>query len=107
MAYLRVRPRGADQFTLDRAADAIGPVVIDQSANGYVAWLHKTSSGDNDMFCKFAAGARVLTSDHAARVAATGLLDQHSVPGPGPREDRPPGGVGLRPEAMVFWESTN
>jgi hypothetical protein len=35
----------ADQFTLDRAADAIGPIVIDQSGNRYVAWLHKTSLG--------------------------------------------------------------
>jgi hypothetical protein len=44
-------------FTLDPQADSIGPVVVDQSGNGYVAWLHK-GSPDSAMFCKLAPGAR-------------------------------------------------
>ena len=45
-----------DQFTLDREADSMGPVVVDQGGNGYVAWLHSVGAGDTDMFCKLPGG---------------------------------------------------
>ncbi len=48
----------ANLFTLDSQPDSIGPVVVDQSGNGYVAWLHKSSPTDTVMFCKLAPGAK-------------------------------------------------
>ncbi|HTU88237.1 MAG TPA: hypothetical protein VMF57_21835 [Solirubrobacteraceae bacterium] len=57
LAVLAGPAAAANQFTLDRRADSIGPVVVDQSANGYVAWLHKVGAGDVDMFCKLPPGA--------------------------------------------------
>ena len=57
LAGLAGPARAADQLTLDHRADSMGPVVVDQSGNGYVAWLHKVGAGDVDMFCKLPAGA--------------------------------------------------
>lgn len=49
----------AHQFTIDSQADSFGPIVVDQHGNGYVAWLRRGGpSGDIDMFCKLAPGAR-------------------------------------------------
>ena len=45
-------------FTLDPQAESIGPVVVDQSGNGYIAWLHKSGASDTVAFCKLPAGAR-------------------------------------------------
>ena len=30
----------------------MGPIAVDQSGNGYVAWLNASGSTDIDMFCK-------------------------------------------------------
>lgn len=61
-ALMGLVPAGAyagNQFTLDPQADSFGPIVVDQSGNGYVAWLSKGGpTGDIDMFCKLPPGAR-------------------------------------------------
>jgi hypothetical protein len=67
---------GANLFTLDPQADSIGPVVVDKSGNGYVAWLHKSSPADTVMFCKFAPGARRCA--HPLKLSVT-LLEAGSV----------------------------
>jgi hypothetical protein len=57
-AALPASATAANLFTLDSQADSIGPVAVDQSGNGYVAWLHKSGASDTVMFCKLAPGAR-------------------------------------------------
>jgi len=58
LAGVLAGPAGAaNLFTLDPAADSMGPVAVDAAGNGYVAWLHKSST-DTVMFCKLAADAR-------------------------------------------------
>ncbi|MHB8491096.1 MAG: hypothetical protein ACYDA6_02630 [Solirubrobacteraceae bacterium] len=109
-AVMLPSPAGAaNQFTLDKHADSIGPVVVDQSGNGYVAWLH-TGSPDAVMFCKLAPGGH--TCPHQVTLPAVRLIDPTSgtdtpfpVLGPGnyvyvvaPSYDT---------NQMVIWQSSN
>jgi len=98
----------ADQFTLDPSADSIGPIVVDESGNGYVAWLHK-GSPDTVMFCKIAPGARTCSSPLTLPVTlkepSASPDTPYAVLGPGetvfvvaPSYDT---------SQMVMWESTN
>ena len=46
LAVIAAPAAAAGQATLDGAArNPIGPIVVDQSGNGYVAWLHKPAVG--------------------------------------------------------------
>jgi hypothetical protein len=51
-------------YTLDKAADSSGPIVVDAAGNGYITWLRKASSSsapDSVMFCKIPANGRCTT----------------------------------------------
>jgi hypothetical protein len=51
-------------YTLDRAADSNGPIVVDAAGHGYITWLRKASSSsapDSVMFCKIPANGRCTT----------------------------------------------
>jgi hypothetical protein len=66
----------ANLFTLDPRADSIGPVVVDQSGDGYVAWLHKASP-DSVMFCKLTP--RVNKCSHQLTLPGVTLVEPSAV----------------------------
>jgi len=98
----------ANLFTLDSAADSIGPVVVDAAGNGYVAWLHK-STPEKVMFCKIAPAAHScphpLTLPVTLSLSSAVTDTPFTVLGPGsvvfvvaPSYDT---------DEMVMWQSTN
>jgi len=98
----------ANLFTLDPAADSMGPVVVDAGGNGYVAWLHK-STPDTVMFCKFAPSAR--SCPHPITLPVTLSLGSAVTSTPFPVLG--PGSIvyvvapSYDTDEMVMWESTN
>jgi hypothetical protein len=101
--------RAADQFTLDRQAESIGPVVVDESGNGYVAWLHKTGATATVMFCKLAPEAHScpgpITLPVTLKEPSASTDTPFTILGPenivfvvAPSYDT---------SQMVMWESTN
>ncbi|MDE3069818.1 MAG: hypothetical protein KGJ43_03725 [Acidobacteriota bacterium] len=101
--------RAANLFTLDPHADSIGPVVVDQSANGYVAWLHQ-GSPDSVRFCKLAPGARACA--HELTLPAAPLLEPPSVtdtpfPVLGPAGYVYVVAPSYDTNQMVMWQSTD
>ena len=98
----------ANLFTLDPAADSIGPVVVDTAGNGYVTWLHK-SSPDTVMFCKFAPGAH--SCPHPIGLPVTLSLGSAVTDTPfpvlGPGSTVYVVAPSYDTDQMVMWQSTN
>jgi hypothetical protein len=94
----------ANLFTLDPAADSMGPIAVDASGNGYVTWLHK-GSPDTVMFCKLAPGA----SSCAAPITLTAGGASPNTPFPvlGPEGDVYVVAPSYEADAMIMWQSTN
>ncbi len=107
-AALAGRAAAANQSTLDRGADSMGPIAVDQSGNGYVAWLHRSGASDTDMFCKLAAG----TTNCAHPVRLTVSLPSPATtntpfPVLGPGSDVYVVAPSYASSQMVIWESTD
>jgi hypothetical protein len=79
VAMLSAAPAQAKNiYTLDRAADSSGPIVVDSAGNGYVTWLRTgatSSLPDSVMFCKIPANGRCKTPMTLALPAATDGAD--------------------------------
>ncbi len=95
-------------FTLDPAADSIGPLAVDAAGNGYVAWLHR-GSPDTVMFCKFAPGAHSCA--HPISLHVTLSLSSADTDTPFPVLG--PGSIvyvvapSYDTDEMVMWQSGN
>jgi hypothetical protein len=98
----------ADQSTLDRAADSMGPVVVDQDGNGYVAWLHRSGAGDTDMFCKLPAGTTKCSHPVTLAVSLPSPATTDTpFPVLGPGSDVYVVAPSYDSSQMVIWESTD
>ena len=94
----------ANQFTLDPAADSIGPIAVDASGNGYVAWLHK-GSPDTVMFCRLAPGARSCPAPITLPAGGAGPNTPFTVLGPG--GDVYVVAPSYETDEMIMWQSSN
>jgi hypothetical protein len=98
----------ADQSTLDHAADSMGPIVVDQSGNGYVAWLHRSGANDIDMFCKLPAGKTKCADPIRLSVSLpTPATTNTPFPVLGPGTDVYVVAPSYDSSQMVIWESTD
>ncbi len=98
-------PAGAaNLFTLDRAADSMGPIAVDASGNGYVAWLHK-GPPDTVMFCKLAPGARSCPTP--ITLPTEGASPNTPFPVLGPGGDVYVVAPSYETDEMVMWQSSN
>ena len=98
----------ANQSTLDRAADSMGPIAVDQSGNGYVAWLHRSGASDTDMFCKLPAGTTKCADPIALSVSLpTPATTITPFPVLGPGTDVYVVAPSYDSSQMVIWESTD
>ncbi len=107
-AALATPATAANLFTLDPAADSIGPVAVDAAGNGYVAWLHKASP-DTVMFCKFAPGARSCAHPITLPVTLSEVGSVTNTPFPelGPGSDVYVVAPSYDTNEMVMWQSTD
>ncbi len=98
----------ANLFTLDPAADSMGPIAVDAAGNGYVAWLHKASP-DTVMFCKLAPGARSCPHPLTLPVTLSEVGSVTSTPFPvlGPGGDVYVVAPSYDTDEMVMWQSTD
>jgi hypothetical protein len=98
----------ANQSTLDHAADSMGPIAVDQSGNGYVAWLHRSGAGDTDMFCKLPAG-KTKCADPITLTVSLPTPASTNTPFPvlGPGADVYVVAPSYDSTQMVIWESTD
>jgi hypothetical protein len=108
-AALAGRAAAANQFTLDRQADSMGPVVTDLNGNGYVAWLHRSGAGDVDMFCKLSPGARTCSHPITLPVTLADSSASTDTPFPvlGPGSDVFVVAPSYDTSQDVMWESTD
>ena len=98
----------ADQSTLDHAADSMGPIAVDQSGNGYVAWLHRSGANDIDMFCKLPAGKTKCADPIRLSVSLpTPATTNTPFPVLGPGTDVYVVAPSYDSSQMVIWESTD
>jgi hypothetical protein len=98
----------ANQSMLDRAADSMGPIVVDQSGNGYVAWLQRSGATDTDMFCKLPAGKTKCTDSVRLSVSLpTPATTVTPFPVLGPGTDVYVVAPSYDSSQMVIWESTD
>lgn len=98
----------ASQSTLDRHADSMGPIVVDQSGNGYVAWLHQVGSGQADMFCKLPAGTTKCKDPITLSVSLPSPATTDTpFPVLGPGDDVYVVAPSYDSSQMVMWESTD
>ncbi len=99
----------ANQFTLDRQADSMGPVVSDQNGNGYVAWLHRSGAGDVDRFCKLSPRARICSHPITLPVTLVDSSASADTPFPvlGPGSDVFVVAPSYDTSQEVMWESTD
>jgi len=105
LAGVLAGPAGAaNLFTLDPAADSMGPVAVDAAGNGYVAWLHKSST-DTVMFCKLAADAR--SCPDPITLPAGGASPNTPFPVLGPGGDVYVVAPSYDTDEMIMWQSTN
>ena len=86
----------------------MGPIAVDQSGNGYVAWLHRSGASDTDMFCKLPAGttkcADPITLSVTLPTPATTITP---FPVLGPGTDVYVVAPSYDSSQMVIWESTD
>ena len=101
---LAVPAGAANLFTLDRSADSIGPIAVDASGNGYVAWLHK-GPPNTVMFCKLAPGARNCPAP--ITLPAEGASPNTPFPVLGPGGDVYVVAPSYETDEMVMWQSSN
>jgi hypothetical protein len=94
----------ANLFTLDPSAESMGPIAVDASGNGYVAWLHK-GPPNTVMFCKLAPNARSCPAPITLPAGGTSPNTPFPVLGPGgdvyvvaPSYDS---------DEMIMWQSSN
>jgi hypothetical protein len=108
-ASVLATPAGAASvFTLDPAADSMGPIAVDSSGNGYVAWLHK-GTPDTVMFCRFAPSARSCPGPITLPVTLAEPSSVTSTPFPvlGPGSDVYVVAPSYDSDQMVIWQSTD
>lgn len=78
-------PDSSPRSVVAAAADSTGPIVVDGSGNGYVAWASSNHNGDGDplYFCKLPPGGRC---SHAVKlpIPAADRWDDFSVNQPFP-----------------------
>jgi hypothetical protein len=97
-------PAGAaNLFTLDPSAESMGPIAVDASGNGYVAWLHK-GPPDTVMFCKLAPDAR---SCPAPITLPGGASPNTPFPVLGPGGDVYVVAPSYDTDEMIMWQSSN
>jgi hypothetical protein len=94
----------ANLFTLDPSAESMGPVAVDASGNGYVAWLHK-GTPDTVMFCKLPPDAHSCPAPITLSIGGASPNTPFPVLGPGgdvyvvaPSYDT---------DEMIMWQSSN
>jgi hypothetical protein len=101
---LAVTAGAANLFTLDRTADSMGPIAVDASGDGYVAWLHK-GPPDTVMFCKLAPGAR--SCPKPITLPTEGASPNTPFPVLGPGGDVYVVAPSYETDEMVMWQSSN
>ncbi|MGD1057294.1 MAG: hypothetical protein ABR992_07760 [Solirubrobacteraceae bacterium] len=95
-------------FTLDPAADSMGPIAVDSSGNGYVAWLHK-GTPDTVMFCKLAPNAHSCPAPITLPVTLAEAGASTSTPFPvlGPGGDVFVVAPSYDTDEMIMWQSSD
>jgi|SRR5580692_939394 hypothetical protein len=94
----------ANLFTLDPSAESMGPIAVDASGNGYVAWLHK-GPPNTVMFCKLAPDAHSCPAP--ITLSSGGASPNTPFPVLGPGGDVYVVAPSYDSDEMIMWQSSN